>query len=98
MKSVYDHEKQKSLHSVSKKGEKFASELNLVDDNDTTEAVTEKAKKIKKKAKLQLQKNGRKKWAEKPLHGQYVKRIEAQNVSQPSTHQWLKSAGLKGET
>ena len=88
-----------NLHSISKKGDKYAKDLNLpVDNSIDAVTATEKAKLIKQKAKVQLQRELKKKWADKPLHGQYVKRTEAQNVSQSLTHQWLKSSGLKGET
>ena len=38
------------------------------------------------------------KWKDKPLHGQFVKRMMAPNVSLHHTNNWLKSSGLKSET
>ena len=57
-----------------------------------------KAKRIKAKAKSLLKQTLQEKWEKKPLHGQFVKRLNAQIVSAHLTTQWLNSAGLKRET
>ena len=37
-------------------------------------------------------------WKEKPLHGQYPKRIDRADVDKELSHKWLQSSGLKAET
>ena len=64
---------------------------------EVTSAI-EEAKKIKLITKKLLRESAQKRWEEKPLHGQFVKRTTQANVSKKQTHQWLKSAGLKPET
>ena len=37
-------------------------------------------------------------WREKPLHGKYLWRTDNADVDRATTHQWLSSSSLKGET
>ena len=37
-------------------------------------------------------------WEQKPLHGQYLKRVKSPDVDEMEAHKWLKSSGLKSET
>ena len=37
-------------------------------------------------------------WTNKPLHGQYPKRLSQPDIDPKLTHQWLQGTGLKGET
>ena len=37
-------------------------------------------------------------WKEKPLHGQFPKRIDRADVDKELKHEWLQSSGLKAET
>ena len=60
----------------------------------TSEIVKETKEHAKKNA-LQQRKE---KLEEKPLHGQFTKRISKADVDKEGTLKWMKSAGLKGET
>ena len=59
---------------------------------------TKAAKDIKKKAKNASLEDMKKGWREKPLHGKYPLRTDHANVDKATTHQWLSSSSLKGET
>ena len=59
---------------------------------------TKVAKDIKKKAKNASLEDMKKGWREKPLHGKYPLRTDHANVDKATTHQWLSSSSLKGET
>ena len=37
-------------------------------------------------------------WQEKPLPGQFASRAKNADVDEKTTHQWLRSSGLRGET
>ena len=64
---------------------------------DTNLKPTKAAKHIKKAENDSLEdmKNG---WREKPLHGKYPLRTDHADVDKATTHQWLCSSNLKGET
>ena len=102
LKCVYQQEKIKKLHSIKHLSDKFKEEINF----DQSKAITpepnlpsaSKAKKAKVKAKKLLKEKLKERWEKKPLHGQFVKRLNAPNVSAHLSTQWLNSAGLKGET
>ena len=101
LQCVNVHDGNKKLHSITKRNDKFRREINLItddDDNTSCELPIAKAKIVKEKAKKLLQELLKKTWAEKPLHGQFVKRISKPNISKTLTHNWLKSSGLKAET
>ena len=97
--AVLQHEKKKKPHSVVKESRKFKFQLNMAQGEiDTNMKPTKAAKDIKKKAKnasLEDMKNG---WREKPLHGKYPLRTGHADVDKATTHQWLSSSSLKGET
>ena len=63
-----------------------------------TDSVTNKAKEVKNIAKKQGKEQIRIRWEQKPLHGQYLKRLKRQDIDETETHKWLKSSGLKSET
>ena len=99
LQCVNEHDKKKKLYSITKDDEKFRNEIKLEKENEvTSETPVERAKRVKLIAKKLLQKNMKKTWEGKPLHGQFVKRTTKPNISQGLTHRWLKSAGLKSET
>ena len=68
------------------------------EENEQTAEATKVAKEIKKKAKQGYLDDMKKTWKEKPLHGRYPLRTENGNVDRTTTHQWLSSSSLKGET
>ncbi len=55
-------------------------------------------KRLKDKLKTGLQNAMLKRWQEKPLHGQYPKKLNREEIDQEQTQHWLRSAGLKAET
>ena len=100
MQLVCKHENSKKSNSVSKEACKFARELGVdleVDEEPGTTAA-EKAKQIKQTAKKNGQKQIEERWSQKPLHGKYILRSRNADVDQATTHQWLRSSGLKAET
>ncbi len=62
------------------------------------ESVTAFARRIRQETKRKGHESMRQKWEEKPMHGQYPTRVNKPDVDTESTHRWLKSTGLKGET
>ena len=97
--AVLQHEKKKKLHSVVKESKKFKFQLNMAQEEiDTNMKPTKAAKDIKKKAKNASLEDMKKGWREKPLHGKYPLRIDHADVNKTTTHQWLSSSSLKGET
>ena len=102
LKCVFQQDKMKKLHSISRQSDKFIKEISLnLEENkldDPNESATNKAKNIKTKAKSLLKQKLKERWEKKPLHGQFLKRINAPNVSTHLSTQWLNSAGLKAET
>ena len=68
------------------------------EENEQTAEATKVAKEIKKKAKQGYPDDMKKTWKEKPPHGRYPLRTENGNVDRTTTHQWLSSSSLKGET
>ena len=64
------------------------------EEGETTEIV----KKIKTKLKTGLQNAMLKRWQEKPLHGQYLKKLNRAGIDKETSQHWLRSAGLKAET
>ena len=55
-----------------------------------------------KKSEGPSKKHGREqigiKWEQKPLHGQYLKRVKRPDIDETETRKWLKSSGLKSGT
>ena len=99
MKLVLEHEKKKKLNSVTKKATKFHQKLGIDQTHyKETDSVTKKAKEIKNLVKKQGKQQIRIGWEQKPLHGQYLKRVKRPDVDELETHKSLKSSGLKSET
>ena len=99
MKLVLEHEKKKKLYSVTKEATKFCRELEVDQPGHReTDSVTNKAKEVKNIVKKQGKEQIRIRWEQKPLHGQYLKRLKRPDVDETETHKWLKSSGLKSET
>ena len=97
--AVLQHEKKKKLHSVEQESRKFKFQLNIAQEEiDTNIKPTKAAKDIKKKAKNASLEDMTKGWREKPLHGKYPLRSDPADVDKATTHQWLSSSSLKGET
>ena len=98
-KVVLQREKKKKLHSVTKESRKFKFQLNMAqEENEQTAEATKAAKEIKKKAKQAYLDDMKKAWREKPLYGRYPLRTGNGDVDRTTTHQWLTSSSLKGET
>ena len=101
LKCIYQQDKTKKLYSITRQNEKFRNEINLSNYKDIetdNKSAAEKAKRIKSKSKLLMKNLLKEKWKNKPLHGQFLKRITAPSVSLELSTQWLNSSGLKGET
>ena len=90
MKLVLEHEKKKKLYSVTKEATKFLQELGIDQTQyKETDSVTKKAKEIKNLVKKQGKEQIRIRWEQKPLHGQYLKRVKRPDVDEMETHKWL---------
>ena len=68
------------------------------EENEQTTEATKAAKEIKKKTKQGYLDDMKKTWREKPLSGRYPLRTGNGDVDRTTTHQWLSSSSLKGET
>ena len=62
------------------------------------ETVIEYARRIKRKTKDLALEQLQNVWKEKPLHGQYPKRLHDNDVNEIETNKWLSTSGLKSET
>lgn len=100
IKEVLKHENTKKVYSVTKSANKFETELQLTNISHTSEKLSaiKIAKKQKEKAKIRIQSQMKDKWLNKPLHGQFPKRLQLPEVSENLSNKWLKSSGLKSET
>ena len=67
-------------------------------ENEESMPISKKVKSLKVTVKKQIMFNIKETWKEKPLHGQYLKRIDRADVDKELTHKWLQSSGLKAET
>ena len=77
MKLVLEHEKRKKLCSVTKEAAKFRQELGIDQtEHKETDSVTKKAKKVKELVKKHGKEQIQIRWEQKPLHGQYLKRVK----------------------
>ena len=47
---------------------------------------------------MQAINNFRARWKGKPLHRQYLQKVEKEDIGKELTHKWLQSSGLKAET
>ena len=99
MKLVLEHEKKKKLYSVTKEAAKFRQELGIDQtEHKETDSVTTKDKKVKELVKKHGKEQIQIRWEQKPLHGQYLKRVKRPDIDETETNKWLKSSGLKSET
>ena len=97
LKLVLQHEKK--LHSVAKESQKFKFQSNMVhEENEQTTEANKAAKEIKKKAKQGYLDDMKKTWREKPSHGRYLLQTDIGDVDRTTTHQWLSSSSLKGQS
>ena len=60
--------------------------------------LTKIVREIKGTAKIQAINNCQVRWKGKPLHGQYVQRVEKEDIDKELTHKWLQSSDVKAET
>ena len=87
MKLVLEHEKKKKLYSFTKEAAKFRQELGIDQtEHKETDSVTKKAKKVKDPVKKQGKEQIRIRWEQKPLHGQYLKRVKRPDIDETETH------------
>ena len=100
MEIVKNHDETKGRHSIQKEALKYLSELDLVvgNDNNESEPACVLAKQLKDKVKRSYMEKLKEIWENKPLHGQYPKRLQQKHVDLELTHLWLKSPDLKSET
>ena len=68
------------------------------EENEQKTEATKSAKEIEKNAKQGYLDEMQKTWREKPLHGCYPLRTDNGDDDKTTTHQWLSSSSLKGET
>ena len=96
MNLVLEHEKKKKLYSVANAAAKVFQELGIDrTEHKDTDSVTKKAKKAKDQVKERGKEQIRIRWEQKPLRGQYLKRVKKPDKDETELHQWLKSSGLK---
>ena len=99
LQAVLQQEKKKKLHSVLKESRKFKFQLNMTQEKiDINTKPTKAAKDIKKKAKNASLQDMKKGSREITLHGKYPLRTDNADADRATTHQWLSSSSLKGET
>ena len=92
LKSVHEADTQlNTLHSITKKADKFETEL---EQNFEQTPVKSRNQTIKKKIAETL----RSKWTEKNMHGQYPRLLEEDRVESTLSTMWLSKGALKGET
>ena len=101
LKQVCRHEKSKRKYSVINDADSFKELANLEniackDGSDDT--PTAKAKSIKQQAKKNITKQMHRSWENKPMHGQYSKRLCKGDTDKEATNLWLKSSTLKSHT
>ena len=94
-----DHDKTRNTKSLHYEAKKFEKELHM--PNTTimlNETAIEYSRRIKRKNKdlpLEQLQNVRK---EKPLHGQYPKRLHGNDINETEKNKWLSPSGLESET
>ena len=98
IKLVLQHEKKKTLQSVAKECRKFKFQFQLNMAQEESEQTAEAAKDIKRKTKQGYLDDMKMIWIEKPLHERYPVRTDNGDVDRTTTHQWVSSSSLKGET
>jgi len=70
--------------------------MNDVEMQQTT-PITNIVRELKGTEKMQAMNSCKSRWIGIPLHGQYVERIEKENIDKELTHKWLQSSGLTAE-
>ena len=100
LKLVHQHQQNKKLHSIIKEARKYKIDLdpNIENSPNPDLPATKQAKHVKGAAKTCVLKQLGEKWSQKPLYEKYYLRCQQADVGQASTHQWLRSSGLKSET
>ena len=101
LKQVHKHDIGKKLYSIHKEALKFTEELQLQTDDveiQETIPITKIVRELKGTVKMQAINNFKARWKGKPLHRQYVQKVEKEDIDKELTHKWLQSSGLKAET
>ena len=101
MKQVHKYDISKKLYSIHKEALKFTEELQLQTDDveiQETIPIAKIVRELKGTAKMQAINNFKARWKGKPLHGQYVQKVEKEDIDKELTHKWLQCFGLKAET
>ena len=95
---VYQHECSKKKYYILKEARTFGR--GEVTNNEMTdyENLTNNIRKIKKQIKKQYTEEMKTKWEEKPLHGDYPRKLKKADTDTKYTNKWLKSSRLKAET
>ena len=96
---VRDHDKTRNTKSLQYEAAKFEKEIDIPNSVIMlNETAIDYAKRIKKKVKDLALEQLQNIWKEKPLHGQYPKRLNDNDVNEVETNKWLSTSGLKSET
>ena len=101
LKQVHKYDISKKLYSIHKEALKYTEELQLQTDDveiQETVPITKIVRELKGTAKIQAINNFKARWKGKPFHGQYVQKVEKEDIDKELTHKWLQSSGLKAET
>jgi predicted RNA-binding protein with RPS1 domain len=99
LRMVERHENSKRKYSIVKIARKVKQEHGLEEVVIEQERTpSQNAKVLKKKLREKIEEKRIERWQEKPLHGQYLTNTQKPYVDQESTHLWLTSGDLKGET
>ena len=98
LKQVHKYDISKKVYSIHKEALKFTEELQLQTEDveiKKTVPIAEMVRELKGTAKMKSINNFKTRWKEKPLHGQYVQRVEKEDIDTELTHKWLQSSNLK---
>ena len=96
---IRDQDKVRNTKSLQQEAAKFMRELNTPNMMVMlNESATDYASRVRKKERAHSLEKLQNKWAEKPLHGQYSKQLNDQDVDEVETNRWLSTSGLKSET
>jgi hypothetical protein len=90
---LMSHENSKALYSITKIGDEVKQKFLHQNTADQTSLPS-----LKKRLKDAQINNKINTIRSKPLHGQFIKQLDGQHVDKDMTMNWLRSAGLKGET
>ena len=98
IKIVYQHENAKKTSSIVKEAKKYSKGITVTEGRCNDCTVTENVRKFKNQVKKRYHEEMQQKWRDKPMHGQYIQRLEKADTDIESTNNWLRSSQLKGET